>query len=247
MNLIPFSFKLLSLFILYAANQVIANQEIASISNLLKLDEGGEQQVALQQNCEIWFKNKGFKQNKTCLLECISSTSDLDIFYCSEFCPYLCNRYKVQDLTGRRPKITIPNHHRRLKFSKAEQLLFWKYPLEMLQGFLLSWNAEMLCFNLFPVAKSYSNTNGRNVTNACQHFVRAALLYKKFGPQFAMAILNAHEYDPKVSLEATFMDLENNRLGLMAAEQLLKQGNLNLTAILESLQELLEKEILIHL
>jgi hypothetical protein len=51
-------------------------------------------------------------------------------------------------------------------------------------------------------------------SDACRHFVWAALLTNEFGSDFAQQILAAHEQEPTQPPEEKAMDLANNQRGV---------------------------------
>ena len=107
----------------------------------------------------------------------------------------------------------------------AEKKLARYHPEKMRRASRLNLPSEKLCERIYGI-------NGRNdESDACRHFVRAALLYKKFGRGFSKLVLDAHEAMPDKPFEKA-MDLHNNEVGLNAAERLSKRGQLNRKQIL---------------
>ena len=78
-------------------------------------------------------------------------------------------------------------------------------------------------------------------SDACRHFVGAALLYKKFGQKLSQKILDAHEKNPKQTFKEKSMDTANNHLGLNTATRLKKENKLNKGEILKSFQKNLKE------
>ncbi len=153
-------------------------------------------------------------------------------FHCPEQCVALCKAsinkqflFNLSDLY--------------LELNTAESALVAKHPKKMLKAYQLTWSAENLCSTLFRK----NDTN--DASDACRHFVWAALLYKQFGPEFSQQVLYAHEHEPRQPVEEKAMDLTNNRLGLTIAERLSKKNKLNRKTILQSFQKSLQQKKLI--
>ena len=186
----------------------------------------------LAEDCPVWFKKTGIKRAGDCLIECAIAETDMGTFHCPEQCADLC-------------KAPIKKHflfnlsYLYLALNPLERALVAKHPKKMMKAYQLTWSAENLCSTLFR--KSATN----DASDACRHFVWAALLYKQFGSEFSQQILNAHEHEPKQPAEEKMMDLKNNQLGLTTAEQLSKKNNLNRKTILKSFQKNLQEGKLI--
>ncbi len=177
--------------------------------------------------CKKWFENEGIKQGESCLVECGMAKTDMGTFQCPNQCPSLCKTSEAKKL--------IFNVSYYYGLTPAERALAAKYPKKMLLAYKLSREAEDLCSNLF----SASITNDES--DACRHFIWAALLYKKFGFKFSQQILDAHEQDNRQPSEEKSMDLANNRLGLVTAGDLLKKNKLNKKALLEAFKKNLKQ------
>ena len=80
----------------------------------------------------------------------------------------------------------------------------------------------------------HERTSTGDASDACRHFVWAALLYREFGPSFSQQVLDAHEQTEDQSEEEKRMDLANNQIGLMAAEKLAENKQLSIINILQS-------------
>lgn len=186
----------------------------------------------LAEDCQIWFKKTGIKRGGDCLIDCAVAKTDMGTFHCPVQCAVLCKTsikklflFNLSDLY--------------LELNTAERTLVAKHPKKMLKAYQLTWSAENLCSTLF-------RKNGANdASDACRHFVWAALLYKQFGSEFSQQILEAHEHEPRQPVEEKAMDSTNNRLGLTAAKQLSKKNNLNRKTILKSFQKSLQQGKLI--
>ena len=77
------------------------------------------------------------------------------------------------------------------------------------------------------------------MSDACRHFIWSALLYKEFGSKLSVEILNAHEKNLNQASQEKAMDLANNRLGLIEAQNLKK---INDESILKSFQKNLKSK-----
>ena len=184
--------------------------------------------------CEDWFEKTKLKPGKDCLIKCASANVDMDTFVCSSICDELCKSSKKEkflfQLSDLYPGLT-----------NEEKAFCTKEPVKMMEAYRLSWNAEKICGKLFPS----SQTNDES--DACRHYVWAALFYKEFGLEFSSKVLNAHEQDPKQPESEKAMDLANNRLGLLTAEQLVRDGKFNEENILSTFKENLKNGRLIIL
>ena len=151
-------------------------------------------------------------------------------FQCSEMCNKLCKAsvkktgYFYFTLSQLYPGLT-----------KEERALVVKYPKKMLSAYRLSWKADDLCLTMFITSDMNDGSD------ACRHFIWAALLYKKFGLEFSQQILDAHEKSKTQPLVEQAMDMANNRLGLSVAGELSKKGELNEKAILQAFKTNLKK------
>ena len=185
----------------------------------------------LADDCQIWFENAGISSD-SCLMDCTTAKTDMGTFHCPEKCAILCK-------TSIKKQFLFSLSDLYVELNTAERALVAKHPKKMLKAYQMTWSAENLCSTLFK--KSDKN----DASDACRHFIWSALLYQKFGAKFTQQVLNAHEHEPKQPLEEKTMDLENNRLGLKTAEQLLKKNKLNKKAILQSFQRSLQQGKLI--
>lgn len=149
--------------------------------------------------CQRWFKELKLKSGEDCLVKCAASSVNMSTFHCPGMCDDLCKSPQKEkwlfQLSDLYPGLT-----------DEERALVAKVPSKMLSAYNLTWIAEKLCLRIYPS----SQTN--NESDACRHFVWAALLYKEFGIELSSNILNAHEQDPKQPQIEKSMDLANNRL-----------------------------------
>ena len=183
---------------------------------------------ASSDDCRAWFKRLGIKTEADCLIECSMAETDMGAFHCSEQCEDLCKKQPKKKLYLAFSKV-YPT------LTQAERALAAEYPKEMLTAYKINWEAENLCLTLFK--ESLTNDD----SDACRHFVGAALLYKKFGQSLSKKILDAHEENPKQPPKEKLMDMTNNHLGLTAAAYLKKKNKLNKEEILKSFQKNLKK------
>lgn len=87
----------------------------------------------------------------------------------------------------------------------------------------------------------YESMQTNDASDACRHFVWAALLNKEFGPEFSSQVLNGHEQDLKQPQQEKSMDLANNRLGQLTSDQLIKDKQFSESTLLEKFKENLER------
>ena len=181
--------------------------------------------------CLKWFEREGIKKGEDCLIECAMIETDMGTFHCPEFCGALCKEQITE-----RAVFSLSYFYQRL--NPTERALIAKEPKKMLTAYQLAQEAEELCRNLF--AENLRNDE----SDACRHFVWAALLYKTFGHEFSYKVLDAHEREPDQPSEEKSMDLKNNKIGLQAAEKLLQKKKLNKKEILKLFKKHLEENSL---
>ncbi len=181
--------------------------------------------------CQNWFDNKKIKKTQDCVIECSVAKTDMATFRCPDLCPKLCQKSKTErflfNLSDLYPGLT-----------EEERNLSAKYPKKMLKAYKLSRKAEKLCLTLYKASKA------NDASDACRHFIWSALLYKEFGSKLSSEILNAHEKNINQASQEKAMDLANNRLGLIEAQNLKK---INEESILKSFQKNLKSKNLIIL
>ena len=184
------------------------------------------------KTCQNWFNDEEIKQTKNCIVECSIAKTDMATFHCPDLCPKLCQQSNKQrllfNLSYLYPGLT-----------EEERDLSAKYPKKMLKAYKLTRKAEKLCLTLYKT----SDTN--DASDACRHFVWSALLYKEFGLNLSEKVLNAHEKNPNQPIQEKAMDLANNRLGLIEAQKLMNEKNLNDKSILKSFQKNLKSNNLV--
>ena len=177
--------------------------------------------VALSNDCVRWFDNAKIKKDKDCILKCSSTAVGMDTFDCPSKCDKLCKIPKKNVFL-----LLLSKLH--FGLSEAERNLISKYPDRMYNSYLESWNAEDLCGRL------YSESATNDESDACRHYIWAALLYKKFGNEFSSKVLDAHEQDEKQLEIEKRMDSANNRSGQLAAKKLIEENKFSEEEILKS-------------
>ncbi len=111
----------------------------------------------------------------------------------------------------------------------------------MFTAYQLTWKAESLCEDLYPT----SATNDES--DACRHFVWAALLANEFKREFAEKVLYAHEQEPTQPEEEKAMDLANNQRGVSTGESLISKKTFSEQKIIEEFAQQLKENKLIVL
>lgn len=111
----------------------------------------------------------------------------------------------------------------------------------MSEAYVKSWEAESACGRIYKV----SDTNDES--DACRHFLWAALLTNSFGREKAEDILNAHEQNPRQPEEEKSMDLANNRRGASIAEKLIQEKRFSESTVIEQFKLELKKGNLVIL
>ena len=190
--------------------------------------------AASADECLEWFEGAGVQKGEDCLIECALIETDMGTFHCPERCAALCREQITE-----RAVFSLSYFYQRL--NPTERALIAKYPKKMLTAYQSARKAQKLCRDLF--AENLRN----DVSDACRHFVWAALLYKNFGRKFSHEILNAHEREKAQPSREKEMDLRNNKSGLAAAERLSKAGKLNKKEILKSFKRSLKENSLVIL
>lgn len=150
---------------------------------------------------------------KSCAMDCALIESDMGTFDCSRFCDDLCATLKKSEPAdfGFKLSSLYPGQ------TEAEKQFVDESPKMAVEAYWLSWRAESICKEVYFI----SDTNGGS--DACRHFIWAALLNAKFGSKPTAELLDAHEQNPDQSEEEKSMDLANNRRGLIASSELIKK------------------------
>lgn len=189
---------------------------------------------AVDQNCMNWFVDSKTKKDDKCILKCTSLSVDMSTFSCPNFCDKLCNLspskkiiFQISDLY---PGLT-----------SEERAIATQYPVQSLKAYQLSWEAETICLKEYPT----SRTNDES--DACRHYVWAALLFRDLGKDITDKILNAHEQEPRQPETEKAMDLANNRRGLLIAERLVINTKFSEKSLMSSFRDDLKQGRLIVL
>lgn len=156
---------------------------------------------SVADECKKWFEQSGIKAGQDCTIACSTLPVDMGTFDCSTQCPEFCKAPKLESmlfvLSDLYPGLT-----------PAEKGLASKFPAKMLQCYKLSWRAEKVCLG------KYRRMETNNESDACRHFVWAALMALEFDAEFAQRVLDAHEQEPTQPTEEKAMDLANNQRGV---------------------------------
>jgi hypothetical protein len=182
--------------------------------------------------CDEWFKEAKIKPGNECLVRCTALTVDMGTFDCPNECSRLCALnhsddflFKISDL--------YPG------LSAEERALTVKEPIKMWGAYKLTWRAEKICLRIYKASRTNEESD------AFRHFVWAGLLFDKFGAEFTNQVLNAHEQNPRQPQVEKSMDLANNRLGLLVAQQLKSKGGFNEVPILKTFEDNLKQNRII--
>ncbi len=173
--------------------------------------------------CHSWFQHAQLQTGKDCLLKCVATVVNRNTFYCPDLCGKFCQISKKEHLLFKISKL-YPG------LTNVERALVAIHSMKMLKSYMLTWKADHLCLSVF-------RRSGENdASDACRHFVWAALLYEKWGLKFSQQVLNAHEQDPWQTKEEKAMDVANNHLGIKAVKQLLQEDRFSEESLLKSFQ-----------
>lgn len=190
--------------------------------------------VITASECKDWFKNSKISpDDKDCLIKCASFETSMNTFYCPKECRILCNtsiEEKILFKYAYYPGLTDQE--------KAMVAQNYKDAIKVFQQMLL---VEKRTGKYFPKGLVDDESD------AFRHFVWACLLTKEIGTNQSQKFLDAHEANPKQSQEAKAMDLANNRAGLLEAQRLLEQKQLDLEHIEKTALEHLKYKKLIVL
>ena len=182
--------------------------------------------MVIPENCPRWFENSDVKPGIACVFNCVFIPTDNSSNTCSLSCPDLCERdfagvafFKIIDLY---PGLTL-----------AERGFATDSPRDAIIAYSYSWKAESIC------EQKYATSNHNDESDACRHFIWAALLTNRLGAGTAKKILDAHENNPDEATEERAMDMANNRAGILSCERLNENGTCNAeTAMIEFQNEL---------
>ncbi len=169
--------------------------------------------------CKVWFDGAKILKGKDCLARCLSLKVDLSTMSCADECEELCRTEVPPDMSGY------------YGLTATEYKFVKKSPAMAAKAYLKSWDAETLCGRLYKV----SDTNDES--DACRHFVWAALLVEAFGRETADRILDAHEQNPLQPEDEKSMDVANNKIGVSSAEKLLKNKEFSTLKVMEEFRK----------
>ncbi len=113
----------------------------------------------------------------------------------------------------------------------SEKTLVKQNPIEAAITFYDAFLAERNGDRFFP------NSGQNGASDSFRHFAWAGLLTRDLGEETARKFLNAHELNPRQSLEEKAMDEFNNERGIQAANEFLKKGNFGNTELYEKATE----------
>jgi hypothetical protein len=151
--------------------------------------------------CDDWFRRGKVKAGPDCSIECSVLKTDMVTFNCPNQCLELCksnfSEKMMFGLSELYPGLT-----------PTEKTMASKNPSKLLAAYRLSWKAESIC------SKRFRTMETNDESDACRHFVWAALLTQEFGSKFAQQILDAHENEPTQPAEEKAIDLANNQRGV---------------------------------
>ena len=184
--------------------------------------------------CDDWFKNSKISPtDKDCLIKCTSLETNMSTFYCTKECRDLCNtniKEKILFKYAYYPGLT-----------DQEKAMVAKYPENSIKVFQQMLLAEKRTGKYFPKGLIDDESD------AFRHFTWACLLAKELGVDQAQKFLDAHEANARLTQEAKAMDLANNRAGLLEAQRLQQQKQLDLEHIEQAALEHLKYKKLIIL
>lgn len=174
-------------------------------------------QVALAlevpKECKKSFLQAKIHPGKDCEISCNLQAADMSNFDCSRFCSDYC---KPVSNTTSQPPIELKLSALYPGLTDDERKFVDRDPKMALKAYWLSWRAEAACESVYL----YSDTNDES--DACRHFVWAALLNAEYGQTRSSELLDAHENNPEEPNDEKAMDLANNRRGLIASTDLIK-------------------------
>lgn len=159
-------------------------------------------------------------------MNCAMIDTDMNTFDCSRFCDDFCKPPKEVEESAS----TIGISALYPGLTEDEKRFVDKNPKKAVEAYWLSWRAEGICKTVYFV----SDTNDES--DACRHFVWAALLNVKFGQSLASELLDAHEQNPDEPAEERSMDLANSRRGLIISSDLIKSKKTQDTDFLNQFQ-----------
>ncbi|MFN8791851.1 MAG: DUF6973 domain-containing protein [Bdellovibrionales bacterium] len=156
--------------------------------------------------CLDWFLKSKLKKDRNCVLNCSILDTDMSTYMCPNQCEGLC---KIDIEKSEVPTNLYGLTEDEVKICKED-------PVLCVKTYKQSFEAENLCLEIY--AKSETNDE----SDACRHFMWAAIMTRSQGSEKAKRVLDAHENNPKEPLDQKSMDLANNRAGIFTSEKLIK-------------------------
>lgn len=184
--------------------------------------------------CDDWFAKSKIKKGETCLNNCVIHKVDLRTFGCHSICNKLCDIDLTPDFI-----FTLSSLYPGL--TDSERALSSENPGEAYIVYTQKAKAESGCESLF------GSNNINDESDACRHFLWAALLTRELGPDIAQKFLIAHEQEPTQPEKEKSMDLANNRVGMDFAKKLKNSNEFSVEIVLKGFSESLKKNELIIL
>lgn len=184
--------------------------------------------------CLTWFSGANVSPGFLCFYDCMLIQTTKQTETCPLFCAELCEQSYAGaaffTLSGIYPGLT-----------DSERALVADAPREMMRAFAYWWKAESTCQTL------YFKSSRNDESDACRHYLWAALVRCNLGLDFSMRILDAHENNPDEPLSEKSMDLANNRASILACEKMSETGLINENKLIKSFQKDLNANRLIVL
>lgn len=159
--------------------------------------------------CIDWFLRNKVNQDKSCELDCSVLNTDMKTYMCPNQCEMLC-KFDFKKLEAATNLYGLTDDE--VKICKSD-------PIFCAQVYKQSLEADNLCREIYVKSKT------NDESDACRHFMWAGIMTQSHGALKAKGVLDAHENNPKEPLDQKAMDLANNRAGIFAAEQLVKNKN----------------------
>lgn len=187
---------------------------------------GEPKKPLIPKECRDRFESKKINKSDDCSMACATLRVDMGTFDCGRFCDDYCKSIEKQvfdfgfQLSKLYPGLT-----------DAEREFVNVNPQRAAQAYYLSWKAESICKKVYFV----SDTNDES--DACRHFIWASLLNAEYGQTIASELLDAHEQNPDEPENERSMDLANNRRGIIASSELIKNKTASDSQFLSQFQK----------
>lgn len=176
--------------------------------------------------CSDWFSAKKIQKGDGCEMACSIAPVDMSSFACHNECSKLCKSgddisYSLLKMYG---------------LTEDEINICDKSPIDCITGYKDSLLSEHLCEQIY--FKSRTNDE----SDACRHFAWSMYMSNSLGTDRALAILNAHENNPREPSEERSMDLANNRLGILTYQKMIaEKRDINSESISEAFKRNLKQ------